>query len=101
MSCLAERGRIVCYGFSSGPVEPVNISSIRPFSGSIATGALLTYTKNHEERQKNSDQLFDLINRNILKININQKYSLEDAPLAHQELAGRKTTGSSILIPNI
>ena len=99
LTCLAERGRIVCYGFASGPIEPVDISQIRSFSGSIATGALLTYTKNHIERQKNADQLFNLINKAVLKININQKYSLEDAEVAHRELAGRKTIGSSVLIP--
>ncbi|MBT4110107.1 MAG: quinone oxidoreductase, partial [Pelagibacterales bacterium] len=32
-------------------------------------------------------------------ININQKYSLQDATIAHRDLSGRKTTGSSILIP--
>jgi len=99
LGCLAERGRIVCYGFASGPIEPVDISSIRSISGSIATGALLTYTKNYIERQKNANQLFDLINKGVLKININQKYSLEEASLAHSDLSGRKTIGSSILIP--
>ena len=100
LSCLAERGRIVCYGFSSGPIELVDISAIRPFSGSIATGALLTYTKNREERQKNADLLFSLINKGIIKININQTYSLEDAPKAHIDLSSRKTIGSSLLIPS-
>ena len=99
LTCLAERGRIVCYGFASGPIEPVDITKIRPFSGSIATGALLTYTKNSNERQKNANQLFGLINKGVLKISINQKYSLEEVQLAHRDLAGRKTMGSSILIP--
>jgi len=99
LTCLAERGRIVCYGFASGPIEPVDITKIRPFSGSIATGALLTYTKNSNERQKNANQLFGLINKGVLKISINQKYSLEEVQLAHRDLAGRKTIGSSILIP--
>ena len=31
LTCLAERGRIVCYGFASGPIEPVDISQIRSF----------------------------------------------------------------------
>ena len=39
------------------------------------------------ERQKNADQLINLINKAVLKININQKYSLEDAEVAHRELA--------------
>ena len=99
LSCLAEKGRIVCYGFASGPIQPVDISVLRPFSQSIATGGLMTYTKNTIERQKNSEQLFDLINKGVLKININQKYSLQDATIAHRDLSGRKTTGSSILIP--
>tara|TARA_B110000196_G_scaffold4736_1_gene4236 strand:+ start:239 stop:1219 length:981 start_codon:yes stop_codon:yes gene_type:complete len=99
LSCLAEKGRIVCYGFASGPIQPVDISVLRPFSQSIATGGLMTYTKNPIERQKNSEQLFNLINKGVLKININQKYSLQDATLAHKDLSGRKTTGSSILIP--
>ena len=99
LSSLAERGRLVCYGFASGPIQPVDISVIRPFSQSIATGGLMTYTKKPVERQKNSKRLFDLINKGVLKININQKYSLEDASKAHQDLSGRKTTGSSILIP--
>ena len=99
LSCLAEKGRIVCYGFASGPIQPVDISVLRPFSQSIATGGLMTYTKNPIERQKNSEQLFNLINKGVLKININQKYSLQDATIAHRDLSGRKTTGSSILIP--
>ena len=34
-----------------------------------------------------------------VKIPINQKYALKDAAKAHQDLEGRKTTGSTILIP--
>jgi NADPH2:quinone reductase len=30
---------------------------------------------------------------------VNQKYPLKDAMKAHQDLEGRKTTGSSVLIP--
>ena len=86
--------------FASGPIEPIDITQIRSFSGSIATGALLTYTKNAIERQKNADHLFTLINSGVLKININQKYSLDEAGLAHKDLAERKTIGSSILTPN-
>jgi len=34
-----------------------------------------------------------------VKIPVNQKYPLKDAVKAHQDLEGRKTTGSSVLIP--
>jgi len=34
-----------------------------------------------------------------VKIEINQTYELEDAVRAHQDLEGRKTTGSTVLMP--
>ena len=34
--CLAPKGRIVSFGVSSGPIEPIDINSLRAFSGSIA-----------------------------------------------------------------
>jgi NADPH:quinone reductase len=34
-----------------------------------------------------------------IKIEINQRYALQDVAQAHRDLEARKTTGSSILIP--
>jgi NADPH2:quinone reductase len=34
-----------------------------------------------------------------VKVDIDQRYALADAAKAHADLAGRKTTGSSVLIP--
>jgi NADPH2:quinone reductase len=34
-----------------------------------------------------------------VKIEINQKYRLADVAQAHTDLEGRKTTGSTILLP--
>jgi NADPH2:quinone reductase len=34
-----------------------------------------------------------------VKIPVNQKYKLKDAAKAHQDLEGRNTTGSTILVP--
>jgi len=42
----------VTFGVSSGPIEPININTLRSFSGSIATGGLNTYIKNSNEMQK-------------------------------------------------
>ena len=46
IKCLAPKGRIVSFGVSSGPIEPININLLRSSSGSIATGGLNTYIKN-------------------------------------------------------
>ena len=37
--------------------------------------------------------------RKGLKIRVDQTFKLEDAVKAHQALEGRKTTGSTVLIP--
>ena len=42
--------------------------------------------------------LFDVISKGVVKIEINQKYPLSDAKQAHIDIEERKTTGSTILI---
>ena len=72
---------------------------IKPISGSLVCGGLLTFIKNREERQNNADELFKLIINGILKIDINQRYKLKDIAIAHDEVEARITTGSSIILP--
>ncbi len=97
LDCLAERGRMVTYGVASGPIEPVNIGVLRPKSASIAAGGLGNFIRDPEERQRNADELFGLIAAGTLKVEINQRYPLAEAARAHADLAGRRTTGSSVL----
>ncbi|MGO1768284.1 MAG: zinc-binding dehydrogenase, partial [Advenella sp.] len=44
-----------------------------------------------------SDELFDMIRRKKIKVQIDQRYSLEDVGEAHQALASRKTTGATVI----
>jgi NADPH2:quinone reductase len=43
--------------------------------------------------------LFDVVKKGIVKIEVNQEYRLADATQAHMDLEGRKTTGTTVLIP--
>ncbi len=88
---------MVSYGVASGPIGPVDLRVLRPLSGSVACGGLGNFIKDPVERARNADELFGLIAEGILKVEINQRYALEDAATAHADLAGRRTTGSSIL----
>ena len=45
------------------------------------------------------DDLFDLVARGIVKINVNQTYPLKEAALCHRDVESRKTTGSTVLLP--
>lgn len=97
LGCIAERGRMVSYGVASGPIAPVDLRSLRPLSGSVACGGLGNFIKDPGERGRNADELFGLIAAGTLKVEINQRYALADAAKAHADLAGRRTTGSSVL----
>ena len=97
IKCLAPKGRIVTFGVSSGPIEPININTLRSFSGSIATGGLNTYIKNSDEMQKNADMFFDMIINKDIKINIDHVIRIDDIKKAQSLLERRLTTGSVVL----
>ena len=99
LSCLAERRKLVSYGNSAGVIQAVDISLLKPISGSIICGGLLTFIKNKEERKNNAKELFNMIANGNLKVDINQRYKLKDISDAHDEIESRITTGSSIILP--
>jgi NADPH2:quinone reductase len=58
--------------------------------------ALADYIADPVEREELSSALFGHIASGRIKIEINQRYALEDAQQAHRDLEAGKTTGSSI-----
>jgi NADPH2:quinone reductase len=46
-----------------------------------------------------ADELFDMIARGKLHIEISNRYPLKDAALAQTALSARQTIGSTILLP--
>ncbi len=97
IQCLAPKGRIVSFGVSSGPIEPIDINKFRPFSGSIATGGLNTYIRDSDNMQKNANRLFDMIINKEIKINIDKIFKIDEIQEAQSLLESRQTTGSIIL----
>ena len=97
ITCLAPKGRLVSFGISSGPIEPININQLRSFSGSIATGGLNTYIKDSNEMQRNADAFFKMIMNKDINININRIFPIDDIQEAQTMLEGRLSTGSIVL----
>ena len=60
---------------------------------------LMHYTASRKDLVRSASALFDVVKRGIVKIEIGQTYPLRDAAKAHADLEGRKTTGSTVLIP--
>ena len=97
IGCLAPKGRIVSFGVSSGPIDPIDINIFRSFSGSISTGGLNTYIKDTKEMQKNADVFFDMIKKKDIQINIDKTFNIDEIKEAQSLLEKRQTTGSVVL----
>ena len=46
-----------------------------------------------------ANELFDVVGSGAVKVSINQTFALKDAADAHRALEGRRTTGSTIMLP--
>jgi NADPH2:quinone reductase len=100
IDCLAPLGLMVSYGNASGPVPPVDISMLGAKGSLFLTRpTLATYTSKRSDLERIATELFDVVGSGVVKIQVNQTFSLKDAGLAHAALEGRKTTGSTVLIP--
>jgi NADPH2:quinone reductase len=100
LDSLAPRGMFVSFGNASGPVAPFE-PGILAAKGSLyfTRPNLAVYTATREELVASAEALFDVVRKGAVKIEIRQTYPLKDAAAAHRDLEGRKTTGSTILLP--
>ncbi len=100
LDCLEPRGMMVSFGQSSGAADPLN-AGILSQKGSLylTRPTLMTYTAKREDLVASSGALFDVVQKGAVKIEVNQIFALKDAADAHRALEGRKTTGSTVLLP--
>ncbi|HEX2942794.1 MAG TPA: quinone oxidoreductase [Rhodopila sp.] len=100
LDCLAPLGLMVSYGNASGPVPPVELGILAAKGSLFLTRpTLATYTAKRADLEKVSADLFDVVGSGAVKIQVNQTFPLKDAAAAHIALEGRKTTGSTVLLP--
>ncbi len=99
LNCLKTFGTFVSFGQSSGPIEDFKLSDLAAGSYTATRPVLFHFTSDPEYLKTASSELFDMIQSGALKINVNQRYALSEAAEAHRALEGRKTTGSTVLIP--
>jgi NADPH2:quinone reductase len=100
LDTLRTRGLMVSYGNASGAppaISPLELSKrgslylTRPtLFHFIATRPMLT---------RAAQELFDLLGRGVIKVQIGQTYPLQEAARAHADLEARRTTGSTVLLP--
>lgn len=96
---LKRRGLMVCVGTASGPIDGFN-PQLLAMKGSLylTRPALADYIADPAEKEALAGELFDHVASGRIKIEVNQKYELQDAAQAHRDLESRQTTGSSVFI---
>ena len=100
LDCVRPRGLVALFGNASGKVEPLDLGLLAGKGSLFVTRPTLdTHVASREELIATANDLFDVVGRGIVRIEVNQSYALKDAALAHRDLEARKTTGSTVLIP--
>jgi len=100
LDCLARFGMMVSFGNASGKapaIEPALLAA----KGSLflTRPSLDAYVARRADLEAGAAELFDAVLSGKVQIDIHQRYALRDAPLAQVDLAARRTTGSSVLLP--
>ena len=100
LDCLRPRGLMVSFGNASGAVPPFNLQTLST-KGSlfITRPSLFAYTAARTDLEASAKALFNVVRGGHVKVSVNQTYALKHTARAHRDLEGRKTTGSTVLIP--
>jgi len=100
LDCIKPRGLWVSFGNSSGPVDAFSIGVLAQKGSLFATRpTLFGYVATRASLEACANSLFDIVQSNKVRINVNQTYALADAAQAHADLEARKTSGTTALIP--
>lgn len=100
LDCLAPRGTMVSFGQSSGPPEALALSELSSRGSLFLTRpSLMDYTESRAELEQAARELFEVLRVGAVRCLIGQRYSLSEASRAHSDLEGRRTLGSSLLLP--
>lgn len=100
LGSVARRGLIVTYGNASGPVPPFSALDLLTAGSIFVTRPTLgDYVPTTDEMRASAARLFELIANATMEVRIGCTFPLLEAADAHRAIEGRKTTGSTVLIP--
>ena len=99
LDCIRPFGMAVNYGNASGHVPPLDLLLLAKRSLSVSRPGLSTYIRDAETMRTAAAELFELVIKGALKVEIGRTYPLKDAAAAHRDLENRKSTGSLVLLP--
>jgi len=99
LDCLRTCGIMISYDQTSGLIESIELKKLQEKSLFLTCPTITDYKANRKELVLSAEEVFAVIRKNVLKVNIAAKYELKEAVAAHRLLESAQTTGSIILIP--
>ena len=92
-------GTVVFFGMAGGDPAPVDPRMLMDTSKTLTGGDLWNFLTSKEERETRSNQLFDWIMKEKVRIVDPQIFPLKDGAEAHRWLENRKSKGKILLKP--
>jgi len=100
LDCLRPLGLFVSFGSASGGIDAFNIGLLAQKGSLFATRpTLMTFLADRARAETMARELFRVVSRGEVKIEVGRKWPLAEAAKAHIALENRETTGSLILTP--
>lgn len=100
LDVLVPRGMMVLFGAASGPVPPLDPQVLNSKGSLYLTRPSLThYIATREELLERAGAVLGRVASGALDVRVGSRYSLEEAGRAHEDLAGRRTTGKLLVVP--
>lgn len=99
LKCLKTRGLFANFGNSSGPIADFKMADLAKGSFFATRPGLGHHIATREALEANAADLFAMVASGAVKIPVDQTFALQDAAEAHRALEGRRTTGSTVLLP--
>jgi NADPH:quinone reductase len=100
LDSLRKFGLLVSFGNASGPVDAFNLGILSPKGSLYVTRpTLFAHIADTDTLRAMARNLFRVVGSGAVKVPVNQKFPLAKAADAHRALEGRKTTGSTVLLP--
>jgi NADPH:quinone reductase len=100
LDCLRRLGMMVTFGNASGPPPAISPFELTKRGSLFLTRpTLFNYIASREELTRAARELFAAVRTKKVRVVIGQTYPLARAADAHRDLEGRRTTGSTVLVP--
>lgn len=100
LNALAPRGMFVSFGATTGKLPPIDAGTLQKHGSLYFTRpTLVTYVAKRAELEASAKAVFDLVKKRVIKVEIGQRYALDDVVQAHRDLEAGRTRGSTLITP--